>query len=81
MEKQEGNNKKGEDRKMKYIYTATACPACEKLKREYSEQGIEFIERSGQRLKAPPEDRDDIDVDAFVQLSMNNMVLPVIVER
>ncbi len=40
-------------------------------------QGIKYIERSANRLKTPPVDRDDIDVDAFVQLSMQNMVLPV----
>jgi glutaredoxin len=66
---------------MKYMYTADMCSACEKLKKEYREQGIEFVERHASRLKTPGNDRDDIDLDAFVQLTMNNMQLPVVVER
>jgi glutaredoxin len=66
---------------MKYVYTANMCPACEKLKKEYKEQEVEFVERNGNKLKTPGSDRDDIDVDAFAQLAMNNMLLPVVVER
>lgn len=62
---------------MKYIYTVKDCPRCETLKAGYKEQGIDYIERDVDRLKVPAADKDDIDVDAFVQLSMQNMQLPV----
>ncbi len=62
---------------MKYIYTAKDCPKCETLKARYKKQGIEYVERDADRLKNPAVDRDDIDVDAFVQLSMQNNQLPV----
>ena len=62
---------------MKYIYTAEDCPRCHSLMAAYKTQGIKYIERSDERLKSPAIDRDEIDVDAFVQLSMQNMVLPV----
>ena len=62
---------------MKYIYTAPDCPKCETLKESYKMQSIEYVERDADRLKNPAHDRDNIDVDAFVQLSMQNMILPV----
>lgn len=62
---------------MKYIYTALECPKCETLKESYKAQNIEYVERDAGRLKNPAHDRDDIDVEAFVQLSMQNMILPV----
>ncbi len=65
---------------MKYIYTAEDCPRCETLKDEYKSKGVEYTERDAERLKSPTHDRDEIDVDAFVQLSMQNMVLPVEIE-
>ena len=66
---------------MKYIYTALDCPKCEKLKESYRVQGIPFKERSADRLKNPAHDRDDIDVEAFVQLSIQHMVLPVEINK
>lgn len=65
---------------MKYIYTKDMCLACEELKERYDAQGINYIERDGDRLKTPATDRDSIDVDAFVQLSIQNMQFPVEVE-
>ncbi len=66
---------------MKYIYTAEDCPRCETLKDDYKSKGIEYTERDAdKRLKNPSHDRDEIDVDAFVQLSIQNMVLPVEIE-
>ncbi len=66
---------------MKYIYTAPECPKCESLKEKYKADGVEYIERDAERLKTPTPDRDDIDVEAFVQLSMQNMVLPVEIDN
>ncbi len=65
---------------MKYIYTAQDCPRCETLKEDYKSKGIEYTERDSDRLSNPSHDRDEVDVDAFVQLSMQNMVLPVEIE-
>tara|TARA_B100002003_G_C13674631_1_gene341349 strand:+ start:201 stop:410 length:210 start_codon:yes stop_codon:yes gene_type:complete len=62
---------------MKYIYTAPDCPRCHDLMKHYDDENIKYEERSSDRLKAPDERRDQIDVEAFVQLSMQNMVLPV----
>jgi glutaredoxin len=62
---------------MIYIYTKPMCSACIDLKNRYKEEGIEFIERNGDRLKAPSEDRDEIDVDALVEFSISNMTFPV----
>ncbi len=66
---------------MKYIYTAPECPKCDALKESYSTQNIEYVERDVERLKKPSHDRDNIDVEAFVQLSMQNMILPVEVDK
>ncbi len=62
---------------MKFIYTQPDCPRCYDLKAAYDRQGIKYTERSADRLKNPTADRDDIDIDAFAQLSNQNMVLPV----
>lgn len=66
---------------MIYIYTAPDCPRCVTRKNELKANGKEYTERDADRLKKPTDDQDDIDKDAFVQLSMNNMILPVEVER
>ncbi|MCP5005699.1 MAG: hypothetical protein GY941_17450 [Planctomycetes bacterium] len=66
---------------MKYIYTAVDCPKCETLKEKYKTEGVEFVERDAERLKKPSDDRDEVDVEAFVQLSMQNMVLPVEIDN
>ena len=66
---------------MKYIYTSPDCPKCEALKDRCKTQSIEYVERDADRLKNPANDRDDIDVEAFVQLSMQNMVLPVEIDK
>ena len=65
---------------MKYIYTKPDCPKCVAKKNEFKADGVDFVERDADRLKNPAIDRDTIDVDAFVQLSMQNMILPVVVE-
>lgn len=62
---------------MKYIYTSNQCPKCDALKKRYNEFGIAFIERIADRIKAP---EDDIDREALIQASMQNLALPVIVE-
>lgn len=62
---------------MKYIYTSNECPKCDALKKRYNEFGIVYIERIADRMKAP---EDDIDIQALVQASMQNMMLPVEVE-
>ncbi len=59
---------------MKYIYTAPDCPKCESLKKKYKKEGIEFIERKSDRIKQP---EDEIDQEALVQASMQNMELPI----
>lgn len=59
---------------MKYIYTAPDCPKCESLKKKYKNEGIEFIERKSDRIKQP---EDEIDQEALVQASMQNMELPI----
>jgi glutaredoxin len=66
---------------MKYIYTAEDCPKCETLKEKYRADGVEYVERDAGRLKKPSDDRDEIDIEAFVQLSMQNMVLPVEIDN
>jgi|TARA_R100000750_G_scaffold24314_1_gene15804 hypothetical protein len=45
--------------------------------KHYDEIGVKYKERSGDRLKTPDDRRDQIDVEAFVTLSMQNMVFPV----
>ena len=65
---------------MKYIYTTPGCPRCEKLKREYREQGIDFEERDVKQLTPGGNNWDNIDVDGHVQLLMQGNVLPVEVE-
>ena len=59
---------------MKYIYTATDCPKCENIKKKYRVEGVSFVERNADRIKQP---EDEIDQEALVQASMQNMELPV----
>lgn len=62
---------------MKYIYTAPDCTKCEFLKKKYKTEGIQFVERSADRIKQP---EDKVDQEALIQASMQNMELPVEVE-
>lgn len=62
---------------MKYIYTAEDCPKCDSLKKKYRAEGVQFIERRSDRIKQP---EDEIDREALVQASMQNMELPVEVD-
>jgi glutaredoxin len=62
---------------MKYIYTAENCPKCEILKKKYRAEGVRFAERNADRIKQP---EDEIDREALVQASMQNMELPVEVD-
>lgn len=62
---------------MKYIYTSNECPKCDNLKKRYNEFGIPFVERIADRMKAP---QDNIDIEALIVASMQNMALPVEVE-
>lgn len=65
---------------MKYVYTSEMCGNCIKLKKEYDEKGVKYIERDAKRLKQIPDDYDKIDEEAFALLCGNNMELPVVVE-
>lgn len=62
---------------MIYIYSSDLCPKCEAAKNKYAAQNIPYEERSADRIKAP---EDEIDRDALIQASLQNMELPVIVE-
>ena len=59
---------------MKYIYTSPDCPKCEALKKKYRDQGVSYEERSADLIKNPG---DNIDREALIQASMQNMELPV----
>ncbi len=62
---------------MKYIYTQANCPKCESLKSGLIKQGILFRERTSERLQNRI---DQVDVDAFVKLQIQNLTLPVEVD-
>ncbi len=62
---------------MIYIFTADDCPKCVALKAEYTQKGIVFEERSAERIKKC---EDEADREALIQGSMQNMVLPIVVE-
>lgn len=62
---------------MKYIYSAEGCSKCKVLKDKYNVAGIVFEERSADRIKSPV---DEIDREALIQASIQNMALPVEVE-
>ena len=55
---------------MKYIYTSENCPKCDKLKKKYKSDGVQFVERNADRIKQPD---DEVDREALVQASMQNM--------
>lgn len=61
-------------KKIKYLYTQDNCPLCKKVKDDYDKRGIIYIEREASRIKSPI---DEIDREALVQASMQNMSLPV----
>jgi glutaredoxin len=63
---------------MKYIFTNDNCPKCIKQKKEWDRDGINYEERSADRIKNPGS--DPVDREALVEASMNNFFLPVIVE-
>jgi glutaredoxin len=65
---------------MFYIYTEEDCPRCDKQKKEWDDQGVQYEVRPASRLRGPDQ-ADQIDVDGFVDLCTKNMVLPAIVER
>lgn len=62
---------------MLYLYTNSNCPKCEKLKEKYRLENTQYIERDASRIKTP---EDEIDREALIQASMQNLILPVIVE-
>jgi hypothetical protein len=62
---------------MKYIYTKDMCSACEALKHKYKEGGVPFVERDGDRFDLDPRLYDNIDVEAFLILQMQNLTFPV----
>ena len=61
---------------MLYLYSMENCPKCEKLKAKFNKEGITFEERSSDRIKKP---EDEIDQEALIEASMNNMEMPVVV--
>ena len=62
---------------MYYIFTHEECPKCESLKIKLKEHGHEYVERDTARLKNP---EDEIDKEALVEASLQNMTVPVVVE-
>ncbi|MDP2683612.1 MAG: hypothetical protein Q8P20_01020 [bacterium] len=62
---------------MIYVYTNATCPKCDVLKIQLKERGDAYIERSADRLKNP---QDEIDREALIEASMQNMTLPVMIE-
>jgi hypothetical protein len=59
---------------MRYLYTEDNCPACVSKKSFYKTMGYLYTERPASRIKAP---EDEIDREALIQASMQNMELPV----
>lgn len=59
---------------IKYLYTQENCPLCKKVKEDYEKKGIIYIEREARRIKFPI---DEIDREALIQASMQNMSFPV----
>lgn len=62
---------------MIYLYTNQNCPKCEKLKEKYKLENTQYVERDASRIKTP---EDEIDREALIQASMQNMELPVVVD-
>lgn len=62
---------------MIYIYVAQNCPKCEKLKEKYRLENTQYVERDASRIKTP---EDEIDREALIQASLQNMELPVVVD-
>ena len=52
---------------MIYLYTKDMCGACLELKQKYKDEGIEYKERSAERLVTPV---DVIDKEMFLKLAM-----------
>ncbi|GIK15006.1 MAG: hypothetical protein BroJett002_37130 [Candidatus Brocadia sinica] len=62
---------------MIYLYTNSNCPKCEKLKEKYRLENTQYVERDASRIKTP---EDEIDREALIQASLQNMELPVIID-
>lgn len=62
---------------MKYIYTESECQKCIELKEQLKKDKIIYIERHSSRIKSP---EDEADREALIQASMQNMILPVVVD-
>jgi hypothetical protein len=65
------------ERKVRYIYSMTDCPKCERLKQDLRGNHTTFVERSGDRFKGDIRLLDDIDKKAFLQLQMQNLTFPI----
>lgn len=61
---------------MVYLYGNDDCPKCRVKEKELTETGIAFEKRDSSRIKAP---EDDIDREALIVASMQNMELPVVI--
>ena len=59
---------------LKYLYTQENCSLCKKVKEDFEKRGIIYVEREASRIKSPI---DEIDREALIQASMQNMSLPV----
>lgn len=66
-----------EKKNMKYIYTTENCSKCELQKTEWNKKFVRYEERNASRIKNP---EDEIDQEALIRASLQNMNLPVIVE-
>lgn len=64
----------------KYVYSKKMCSACDSAKERLRMAGTAFVERSGDRLDLDPRIFDEIDKEAFLQLQMQNLTFPVIVD-
>ena len=62
---------------MKYIYTESGCQKCVELKEQLKKDKIIYIERHSSRIKSP---EDEADREALIQASMQNLLIPVIVD-
>lgn len=62
---------------MIYLYGNEECSNCKKKEQEFKEAGVEFIKRDASRMKTP---EDEIDLEALVIGSMQNLSLPIIVD-
>lgn len=61
-----------------FVYTEAGCEECKKVKDDLQSQGVLFQERPAASLTSAG-DKDEVDLEAMVEMQMQRGELPIVV--